>query len=437
MSSCKSDDINGCSSCAPAAQLFYVNATLGSETNVHAYICPENGDETKEPLCYTTGRVNAIRQNVCGDPNPDAGKRGSNCLNKTWTDECDGQVVGRGETSSGGYYNYFYTTEIQSNSDGGLYNKINHTITAEQTYLLKQLIFPNYGCSPLGKEDWTFVANYSLKVNTDGCGNVISDPKYRTNVNRTVNGPDGSSSLEKVNGCRNVYNENGTFIEAVADYYLQECGFWGCEEYTGLVPCNVPLCNLVGCVGDPEKLTGIISMKELEAAIYEAITKRLAKLEKNKKYDCGINKGNRFCDGDDHGCWNFGGLSGTTFSNEILIFDRSIGRVSTASSKWRIGFIKNELERQKIKKISGKVYFYIQDENFPEKTPCCNSDFGGIVLKASPFDVGLGSLTMIKGNNTKYVYYDLDYVFDFLKTSKSHKNKSLGSCVSIESVQYI
>ena len=427
---------NGCATCAPEPYLFSIEVGLTLDMNQISYTCPQNGDENNPPTCYAG--YNDL---------------GNGIYSQRWESPCDEGNIAYNSTSRGGSYSLAIQVEGKITPDGDIYGSSVYKEKGDASYSLKQTLWPNFGCSPRGSEDWTENSSYSIIRTTDSCGNVQGIPIYTVSKSRAVQGPDGGSSLETVNGCRNIFDGAGNFIEAVADYYLQECGFWGCQEYTGLIQCGIPYCcdgPTFPCYAEnaqcsnEEVFSRQVTMGMVENAVSSALNKQIEKTKINASYSCANKKiatgRTNFCGnpGDKEACWSIGfrPIDSQTRSEESLIADRSVGRVSNSLYQYRISFKKNDLQKN-IQSISGKVYFYLYDEYPPIGSPCCNSCdcFNGDVLGYSVFTVDLGSTSMIK-DGIEYVYSDLDYIFDYLETSKSHPEKWIASCTSIEKIEY-
>jgi hypothetical protein len=149
------------------------------------------------------------------------------------------------------------------------------------------------------------------------------------------------------------------------------------------------------------------------------VSKQISRLKINKfpcTNDCCLKCG----DGKKDDCWGgFGGFS---------VVDPST-TISKAALK--IGVIKEGFDKE-YKSVSGKVKFYIPTEQDIEegRTPCCNDDFSGTVVKETGYSLGGSDF-----KEGQYLATDIGELSN--KQFTAYVGEFISVCVTIDSVSFI
>jgi len=140
---------------------------------------------------------------------------------------------------------------------------------------------------------------------------------------------------------------------------------------------------------------------------------KLSLLEKNEEQNC---DGAKCGDGKKDDCWGY--APGSFYLN-----GKNTG--NSTKLKFKISALKEELQK-KYKSVSGKIYFYYEGD---DKTPCCNDDFGGTILKQLSYSVSTGS-SEFKDDYLAVDCGDVD-------NGSLSENKYISICVTIDSVSFL
>jgi hypothetical protein len=155
----------------------------------------------------------------------------------------------------------------------------------------------------------------------------------------------------------------------------------------------------------------------------QSTTKKLEVLKNNQPQNC---NGDTCGEGKD-ACWGGGGCFGISDNN---LDDLEANTTTSQKLKFKIGTAKEGFDKT-YKSVSGKVKFYISSEEDIEegRTPCCNDDFSGTVVKETGYSISAGSTF-----KNDYLASDAG---DFDNNDQSHVGETICPCYTIDSVSFI
>ena len=145
------------------------------------------------------------------------------------------------------------------------------------------------------------------------------------------------------------------------------------------------------------------------------------------------NNGSQNCNGNTCGegkdaCWGAaGGCFGISDNN---LDDPDASSTTAQKLKFKVATIKEGFDK-KYKSVSGKVKFYIPTEQDIEdgRTPCCNDDFSGTVVKEAGYSISVGSTF-----KNDYLASDAG---DFDNSNQSYVGQAICPCITVDSVSFI
>jgi len=169
---------------------------------------------------------------------------------------------------------------------------------------------------------------------------------------------------------------------------------------------------------DPKQL------KDIYALVQSSVSTKIKIYENNQPHNCA----EAICgDGGKDDCW--GGAGSFQIADNNL--DDPAATSTTAQKlKFKIGTRKEEFNKE-YKSVSGKIKFYIQSEKDAEegRTPCCNDDFSGTVVKEQDYSISAGE-------TFKNDYFASD-AGDFDNNDQSQVGKTINICYTIKNVSFI
>jgi hypothetical protein len=155
-----------------------------------------------------------------------------------------------------------------------------------------------------------------------------------------------------------------------------------------------------------------------------SVSTKIGLLEANQPQNCA---GTTCGEGKD-ACWGAaGGCFGISDNN---LDDPDASSTTAQKLKFKIATIKEGFD-ETYKSVSGKVKFYIPTEQDIEegRTPCCNDDFSGTVVKETGYSISAGST------------FKNDYLAsnagDFDNSNQSYVGQSICPCITVDSVSFI
>jgi hypothetical protein len=121
-------------------------------------------------------------------------------------------------------------------------------------------------------------------------------------------------------------------------------------------------------------------------------------------------------------CWEGAGSFQIADNN---LDDPNATSTTAQKLKFKIGTPKEEFNKE-YKSVSGKVYFYYDGDG---KTPCCDEDFDGTVVKEQDYSISAGE-------TFKNDYFASD-AGDFDNNDQSLVGKTINICYTIDNVSFI
>jgi hypothetical protein len=155
-----------------------------------------------------------------------------------------------------------------------------------------------------------------------------------------------------------------------------------------------------------------------------SVSTKISILTNNKPQNCAKTK----CgDGGKDDCWGGAACFGIVDNN---LDDPNATSTTSQKLKFKIGILKKEFNEE-YKSVSGKIKFYIQSEKDAEegRTPCCNDDFSGTVVKEQDYSISAGE-------TFKNDYFASD-AGDFDNNDQSLVGKTINICYTIDKVSFI
>jgi hypothetical protein len=371
--SCLSNSLNGCVACAPGLSIWFIEAT--SSESLGGYSCFDASVESPV-VRYQTYNENSsytIHYDVSDTP---------------------------GNDSYGDYGNsYDYTYSIIKFVDK--YGNIisTNTYISKYNYSLYYLDYPgffNFFTQVNGSTD----VNKEAKSQNDPFG---PEPEPITTTSRSVSGECSESDPDS---CPNDPGTNGYPSQTPTSETETEDITCKTSEYSlakvngmYLVDASNDLYTEKKTISAPKSLSDINSLTT------SAVSKKITILEDNESW----------------------GLSAGYFS----IIDNNLNdpeALSTTSQKlkFKIATIKEGFDK-KYKSVSGTVKFYYGGTE--GKTPCCNDDFDGTVVKSAGFSISAGE-------TFKNDYFASD-AGDFDNSDQSLVGETINACYIIDNISYI
>jgi hypothetical protein len=151
-----------------------------------------------------------------------------------------------------------------------------------------------------------------------------------------------------------------------------------------------------------------------------SVSTKIGILEANQPQNC---DGTTCGEGKD-ACWGGGGCFGISDNN---LDDPNAASTTAQKLKFKIATIKEGFDK-KYKSVSGKVKFYYGGTD--GKTPCCDDDFDGTVVKEAGYSISSGSSTF----KNDYLASDAG---DFDNNDQTHVGETICPCITIDNVSLI
>lgn len=201
-------------------------------------------------------------------------------------------------------------------------------------------------------------------------------------------------------------------------------------EFLGL-GCGVPGCsgpNLEGdcgayyrCEDDP-KHSSPIDLQFINGLCQSSVSTKIGILTNNRSQNC---NGSKCGNGDKDDCWGFYSAP-YFFLNDNNLDDPNANSTNSQKLKFKMATIKEGFDKT-YKSVSGKLKFYYGGTG--GKTPCCNDDFDGTVLKETGYSISAGST--FKNNYLASDAGDID------NSDQSAVGEAIYICSTVDSVEFI
>lgn len=198
-----------------------------------------------------------------------------------------------------------------------------------------------------------------------------------------------------------------------------QCAGTGCEFEPFEGDCG----RFLRCKDD-QSYTDQKNLQFFNSLAQSSVSQKIDILTNNESSDChGAKCGN--LQKDD--CWGGGGCFTISDNN---LDDPEANMTTSQKLKFKIGIEKEGFD-ETYKSISGKVKFYIPSEQDieEERTPCCNDDFSGTVVKEAGYSIS-ADLTF----KNDYLASDAG---DFDNNDQSHAGEAICPCYTIDSISFV
>lgn len=292
------------------------------------------------------------------------------------------------------------------------------------------------GCNDSGSNscsDWSYSRSRSFYIyNVDEYGNLETDIESQS---------EGDSSCS-CGGCISVIclnDEDCTCSQSPESTVVSTCTENSTDSSNTVNQiCTGKCCPLVdpGCSGPDLDSTldqTFISSDSTTLSGEKSLSffYGLARSSANKKYTILRSNGAQNANGDKCGnggqddCWGGGGCFGISDNN----LDVSPEPCGTTAQKiaFKIATLKEGFDK-KYKSVSGKVKFYYGGTE--GKTPCCNDDFDGTVVKETGFSISASSSTF----KDDYLASDAG---DIDNSDQSHVGETICPCYTIDNASFL
>jgi len=171
-------------------------------------------------------------------------------------------------------------------------------------------------------------------------------------------------------------------------------------------------------------LSSLIEIEEIYGYCESSVSTKIGILENNQPQNCDEDT----CEGEGKdGCWGGGGCFSIADNN---LDDPEAMSTIAQKLKFKIATLKEGFDK-KYKSVSGKLNLYISSEEDIElgRTPCCNDDFSGTVVKSTGYSISAGS-------TFKNDYFASD-AGDFDNSNQSYVGETICPCHTIDSVSFL
>jgi hypothetical protein len=187
----------------------------------------------------------------------------------------------------------------------------------------------------------------------------------------------------------------------------------------GSVSEETPYNRLEGSYSFNEKIASEKDLQFFYGLCKSSVSTKMGILTNNKPQNC---DGATCGEGKD-ACWGGGGCFGISDNN---LDDPEANTTTSQKLKFKIGTAKEGFSK-KYKSVSGKVKFYYGGTG--GKTPCCDDDFDGTVVKEVGYSISAGS-------TFKNDYFASD-AGDFDNNDQGLVGETICPCYTIDSVSFI
>lgn len=202
----------------------------------------------------------------------------------------------------------------------------------------------------------------------------------------------------------------------------ENIGFQGC---IGIADCTGPSvegdCGRYYRCEDTPKYSSPVDLQFIYSSLCEpSATTKIGILTDNQSQNC---DGAKCGDGGKDDCW--GDASSFLIADNNLD-DPEANTTTSQKLKFKIGTLKEGFDKT-YKSVSGTVKFYYGGEG--GKTPCCDDDFDGTVVKETGYSISAGSEF-----KSDYLASDAG---DFDNNDQSHVGETIDICYTVDNVSFI
>lgn len=362
-----SHKLNGCSICAPSLVLF----SLGASTSQGkaGYIRNAN---------YYSSTLRTVSFSLFTGSEPPC----------TLSGETAG---GGGSSSESALYNY----EIDVFGNIAIYT----TSSTGTTY--------TYWSNNPNQDASYSESGGSVSINTVGAGTKCN-PTQTTTTSNCSNYGEGNEGDD----CRSI-----------------DCNFMNPESCTTSTSetSETISCSITNDCGANDQCTDTTTFSNLKNLSFfyglcqSSASTKISILTNNEPQNCA---GTKCGAGGKDDCWGSGGCFGITNNG---LSDPNAISTTAQKLKFKIGTAKEGFSK-KYNSVSGKVKFYYGGTG--GKTPCCNEDFDGTVVKEAGYSISAGSTTF----KNDYLASDAG---DFDNSNQGLVGQTICSCFTVDNVSFI
>jgi hypothetical protein len=368
--SCSSDSLNGCAACAPGLVLFSIEASISQSKVGHVRDSNYYANSSRKlNYFYFTGKI---------PPCTLSGESGG----------------GNGSFNSTAIYIY----EIDAFGNIAIYI----TGSYDASYI-------NTTDNP-NQDPCCFQNGGSGSSNTVGAKNKCN-PTQTTTTESCSNYGEGNES--------DICPYPGVTMNDCSSLDPQDCTSSSSETNETLT-CGYTLpCGATTQCTDSTTYSSLRDLQFFYGLAQSSAGKKADILKDNKPQNCA---GSTCGEGKD-ACWGGGGCFGISDNN---LDDPEANTTTSQKLKFKIGTAKEGFDKT-YKSVSGKVKFYYGGTG--GKTPCCDDDFDGTVVKEVGYSISAGSTF-----KNDFLASDAG---DFDNNDQSLVGETICPCYTIDSVSFI
>ena len=197
-------------------------------------------------------------------------------------------------------------------------------------------------------------------------------------------------------------------------------------ECVGVADCTGPSaegdCGRYYRCKDDSKYTSPIDLEFIHGLCESSVGTKIGILTNNRSQNC---NGSKCGSGNKDDCWGFY-TADYFFLNDNNLDDPNANSTNFQKLKFKMATIKEGFDKT-YKSVSGKLKFYYGGTG--GKTPCCNDDFDGTVLKEAGYSISAGSTF-----KNDYLASDAG---DIDNSDQSAVGEAIYICSTVDSVSFI
>lgn len=389
--SCSSDIPNGCAGCGPSLSLWRISSQESLNKTEHGYACLNNS----APKRYLSSDANYIQQ---FSSNSDCQKDTGNNRTGSYTRLYKFYVSQYGDILAYETTTFNYTDNLLQVDPCICYRG---TLQASQRTTTDARFSCNNGnpfMQSFSESSCPFNDNWGYSGSPGECGDDYSG--YSNNTDYCI-GQMIYPGAEDATSCTQSENEESTTNRC--------CGpFGSCH-----IRCNDSLKTQV-------TLSDEITLSKLFNICNRATSIKIDNYKINLAYSC---NGTKCGAGKKDDCWDGAGSFSITDNN---LDDPNADSTTAQKLKFKIAALKEGFEKI-YQRISGKVAFYYGGTD--GKTPCCNADFDGVVVKEAGFSISAGSSTF------KDDYFAID-CGEFDNSDQTLVGQTINICYTVDNISF-
>jgi hypothetical protein len=309
----------------------------------------------------------------------------------------------------------------------------------------------NFICENVGSSrSYSSFESYSYKV--DKFGIIAIGINANTNGTLTFDGSVGCEEPEDVSGTDNYFYQSIAKKNSCEEDYVTSAGDFG--GMPGILYCPPPSAgagdcnNNISCTTSTSNSsaqssssfqdyysnsslnknikTSLNDVKNLQffyGLCQSSVSTKIGILEANQPQNCV----GTTCGEDKDACW---GLFYPFSIADNNLDDPNAMSTTAQKLKFKISTPEEGFDKT-YKSVSGKVKLYIPSEQDIEegRTPCCNDDFSGTVVKETGYSISAGGIFK--------QYYFAANAGDFDNNDQSHVGQTIVACATIDNVSFI